>query len=162
RPTARTVLGPLFARVSWDLVARTPQREAELANETFIKVQWGTYGNAADALGQMATRAAAPDPRLARFIRESQDLAVAYSRRDAELLRTLGEPAERRNNSLIGDLRRELAVTAGKMAELIDRISRDFPNYAALIGPQIMTTREVQALLREDEALLFFLAEPEG
>src|SRR5262249_25792446 len=58
-------------------------------------------------------------------------------------------------------LRDRLAAIDRRIAEIDGALGREFPEYASLTNPDPLSVREVQALLRPDEALVFILDTPE-
>jgi hypothetical protein len=50
-----------------------------------------------------------------------------------------------------------LTAIDARLVELNTRLAKDFPDYAALASPKPVSVVDVQAGLREDEALLLFV-----
>ncbi len=121
--------------------------------EGFELAQWALQNEAAVALSSMAVRFAKGAPKLAKLVREQQDLIAnreaAYRNLDTATGRADAKAAEIARAAII-----EIeAKLAGKEAQL----AKDFPNYAALANPKPLLLKEAQALLGEHQALVLFL-----
>jgi|KBSSwiStaDraftv2_1062776.scaffolds.fasta_scaffold40938_2 CHAT domain-containing protein len=123
----------------------------------FETAQWGQASQAASSLAQMAARSAGGSPELAALVRERQDLVVEWQVKDKLLIAARSEPPAKRNaagENAIGD---RLAAINDRLATIDARLAKDFPDYAALASPKPIAVPDVQAVLREDEALVLFL-----
>jgi tetratricopeptide (TPR) repeat protein/CHAT domain-containing protein len=153
-----------FARDVGNLAAAAQQRlepEAELGREALITAQWAKQSAAATAVQQMSVRFAAGTDALAALVRERQDLSAFRRDRDKALLAALARPQSQQNAAAIAGLRKELAELQSKLAANTARMEREFPDYAALASAKPLKADEVQQLLGDDEALLFWLTGPE-
>jgi tetratricopeptide (TPR) repeat protein/CHAT domain-containing protein len=130
-----------------------------LGQEGIEIAQWATHSSAAAAVQQMGARFAGGGGALGALIRESQDLTAVWRDRDKALVEALSKPEGQRNATLIETIRRQIVETEGKLAAGNARLEKEFPEYAALTSPKPLKPGEVQALLRTDEALLFWLAD---
>lgn len=119
-------------------------------DEAFEVGQWAYLSSAGKALRQLGLRAAGGSPELAALIRQRQDVLELLARKEAELSRTDD------GGTLIA-LRGEIDSLRAELATLDARLAADFPRYGELAEPQPLSVADVQALLGEDEALLFFL-----
>src|SRR5690606_37863849 len=119
-------------------------------DEAFRAAQWAFLSSAGKALHQLGLREAAGDPELAAIVRSRQDLLSAVATREAELSASRDANAAVRLRGEIDSLRAEIATLDVKLAQ-------GFPRYAELANPTPVDIAAVQAALREDEALLFFL-----
>ncbi len=155
--TAKSVLGEALARVALRLADEQPARKPELAREVFEAVQWSALSGAGNALGQMAARFAAEQDGLATLVRDAQDLAAARRETDRALVATLSAPAGRADRAKADALRRELAAIESKHAAILQRLEKDYPDYALLANPKPLGAQQAQALLGADEGLVFWL-----
>jgi CHAT domain-containing protein/tetratricopeptide (TPR) repeat protein len=130
----------------------------EATPEAFEVAQWASHSSAGAALQQMGLRFAAGTDALAALVRERQDLTAFWRERDKELIAAISKPQAQQNPTLIAALREELAKTESKLAANTARLEREFPQYAALASPKPLKAEELQQVLRDDEALVFWLA----
>lgn len=124
--------------------------ERPAIDEAFEAAQWAYLSSAGKALRQLGLRTAGGSPELAALIRQRQDVLELLARKEAELLHAAAGPAQVALRGEIDSLRAEIATLDAKLAA-------DFPRYAELAEPQPLAVADAQALLKEDEALLFFL-----
>ena len=158
-------------RLSWqfrDLIKAAyriaPEGRAPHANasrEMFETAQWAQSSEAAASLAQMAARGGAADAKLSPLVRERQDLAAEWQKRDGTRNTALGQAPEKRNAQAEAANLERLAALDARIGE-IDGILKDkFPDYALLVSPAPLTVEEAQAQLGPDEALILFLDTPE-
>ena len=114
--------------------------------------------SAAAAVQQMAARFASGGGALGILVRDSQDFSAFWRDRDKALVDALSKPEAQRNQTLIDNIRKQIADTEAKLTAIAGRLEKDFPEYAALASPKLPKAEEVQQLLGGDEALVFFLA----
>ena len=145
--------GAVLACICWTMLAIVPASGASdgAIDEAFRAAQWAFLSSAGKALHQLGLREAAGDPGLAAIVRRRQDLLSAVVTREAEL------SASRDANAAVR-LRGEIASLHAEIAILDVKLAQDFPRYAELANPVPVDIAAVQAALREDEALLFFLS----
>ena len=143
--------------VAGRLEMRDAGRREELKAASFIAAQWAGRTSAAAALRQMATRLGSNDPKLAKAVRERQDLARRWQVLDGQLIKAISASKAARDNEAIDRLRARLEVTDRRIRAVSARLDKDFPDYAALSNPRPLTTADVQKLVREDEAVILFL-----
>jgi CHAT domain-containing protein/Tfp pilus assembly protein PilF len=125
--------------------------------EAFEIAQWADQSSAASALQQTSTRFSTGSDALAALVRQSQDLAARWQGKNNALITALGKPAGQQDRGTIEALRRDIADIEKEIATTAASLARDFPDYAALAQPKPVTITDTQALLRADEALVFFL-----
>ena len=77
--------------------------------------------------------------------------------RDAKLLALLSKPTGKDDRATIETLRKEMADIERRIGALNARVEKEFPDYAALASPKPLKAAEVQQLLGQDEALVFWL-----
>jgi CHAT domain-containing protein/Tfp pilus assembly protein PilF len=130
--------------------------EPAVGREALEIAQWAGQSSAAAAVQQMAARFAGGGA-LGALVRESQDLSAVWRDKDKNLIDAVSKPEGQQNPAAIDALRREIAETESKLRVIAARLEREFPDFAALIDPKPLRATELQNLLGEDEALVFFL-----
>ncbi len=130
----------------------TGGRAAHLG-EGFDLAQWALQNAAADALTAMSARFAKGDARLARIVRETQDLTAA---REAAY-RRLDAAAGKADATAAATARAEIAKMDAELAGRQAQLRHDFPEFARFAHPQPLSIAEAQAHLGEDQALVVFL-----
>ncbi len=149
-----------FVRHVMNLAAASRKRiepEAKLGREAFAMAQWASQSAAAAAVQQVGVRFAAGTDGLAALVRERQDLSGLWRERDQALLALLAKPQEQQSAAAIGALRSDVAATEEKLAANRARLEREFPGYAVLASPRPVEANDVQSILADDEALVFWL-----
>lgn len=131
------------------------------SRESFRAAQWALSSKAARSLGQMAARGARGDPKLASLARERQDLTEEWQKRDADRSAAFSLAPGQRNAKADAENRDRLAAIDTRIAEIDKTFVADFPDYAALASLSPLSVEEVQAQLRDDEALMLFLDLPQ-
>lgn len=128
-----------------------------VSRDMFETAQWLQSSEAAQSMVQMAVRAATHDAALNLLIRERQDLVAEWQR--LEILRTslISQPPAKRNTTQESANSVRLAAIDSRIAQINRDFQDKFPNYAALTSLSPIPASEVQALLKENEALVLFL-----
>jgi CHAT domain-containing protein len=111
------------------------------------------------SLAQMSARRIRDAGPLARLVRERQDLVLEWQDRDKRLFERLLRGAGADAKDRIAD-RERLGEIDRRIADLDRTLARDFPEYATLTNPPPLSMSDVQALLRDDEALVAFVETP--
>jgi CHAT domain-containing protein/tetratricopeptide (TPR) repeat protein len=119
----------------------------------FELAQWALQNEAAFALTSMAVRFGKGEQRLAKLVREQQDL---FADREAAY-RRLDEAVIRADTMASGATRAALADIEAKLSEKLERLRKEFPDYAELADPKPLPIKQAQALLGESQALVLFL-----
>jgi CHAT domain-containing protein/Tfp pilus assembly protein PilF len=132
-------------------------RSAELTSAMFLKAQWAAASEAAEALAQMAVRGAKGDPKLAPLVRERQDLLAEWQKRDEARTAAASIRPDRRNKAAEAENVARIGAIEASISEIDKMLKDQFPDYAALANVAVASIAEVQAVLRDDEALLMFL-----
>ena len=155
---AAVVLGlsaPAFAQT---VATDTPEA---LRAEAFEAAQWAIASDAADALAKVSARFAQGDDALGRLAEERETL---ITRRDG-LERTLEQlyaadapEAQARRAATRTDYEAVLARLKTVDADIETR----FPAYSELTSPRALSVSEAQGLLKDNEALLLVLVNPEA
>jgi CHAT domain-containing protein/tetratricopeptide (TPR) repeat protein len=129
-----------------------------LSREAFETAQLAVASSAATAVQQMGLRFAGGGDFMASLVRETQDLSVFWRERDKALIEALSKLEGQRNQTLIDNIRKQIADTERRLVAIAAQLEKEFPEYAALASPKPLKAEEVQQLLGPDEALVFFLA----
>jgi tetratricopeptide (TPR) repeat protein len=133
----------------------TSQIQSDRAFDDSLKIiQRASQTSAAAALNKLNVRFSAGNDRLAQLVRKDQDLATEAERLDRAIVEAVSkEPSKR--DSIAGQRIRERLDEASKERNDLQQVFvRDFPNYTALSKPEPLATKEIQALLDNDEALV--------
>jgi CHAT domain-containing protein len=125
--------------------------------EAFETAQWATQSAAGAAVSQMGTRLLATNDALAQLIRERQDTANALHALDKTLVAELSKPTSEGGRSQPDALRRRMSEHEQRLQQLDQRLAAAFPEYASLSNPRPLKAHDVQKLLADDEAIVFFL-----
>jgi CHAT domain-containing protein len=136
--------------------------DALLMHEMFETAQWALSSEVAYSLAQMAARGVIHDPVRAARVRERQDLVREWQKREELQDHWFARPAEERDAIAETENQLKLLAIDARLIE-IDAIlaNEDVSNYAALVSPKPISVADVQALLRDSEALVLFLDTPE-
>jgi CHAT domain-containing protein len=124
-----------------------PVRAATLMDEGFCAAQAGFISSAGAALRQIGLRAAAGTDALAGLVRQRQALAGSLKALEDKLSET---GADQIALSVQSD------GLSAELAALDTRITAEFPRYAELTQPGVLSISDVQALLHPDEAFIYF------
>ena len=129
---------------------------AGLDREAFEVLQLAGTSSAGSALAQMAVRFASGSDAVSDLVRQRQDAEHQFEALDGNLVKAISAATNKRNDILIGNLRRQLGDTKTQIEALDREIEEKFPEYAALTSREPLSVRDVQKLLGQDEALLTF------
>ena len=144
------------------------QRQQLLTNEQALDdalnaIQRGTQSSAAAAVNKLAVRIAAGTDRMAELVRRDQDLGSESESLDKAIVSAVSKDRSKRDTAAEARAKARLVVIASERASLQKTLAAEFPDYAALSNPLPVTTKEIQALLSTDEAMvLFAVAEKES
>ena len=150
-----------FVKTAFRLVQVAPTRAPALSTAMFQVTQWAQSSMAGQSLAQMAARNAKGESTLGRLVRERQDLVIEWRGKDKLLTDAHSAPPDRRKPNFEAALETRLRTIDGRLLEIDALLKRDFPDYASLVNPESLSIEEIQAQLREDEALVLFLDTPE-
>ena len=142
----------------------TPQGHADRerqGREMFEKAQWVQASEAASSLAQMAARSAMGNAALASLVRERQDLVAEWQGKDKQLIAPKSELPAKRKPDAEKVLSDRLASIDARLKVIDAQLAKDFPDYASFSSPKPASVAEVQAQLRDGEALVLFLDTPE-
>ncbi len=121
--------------------------------ETFVRAQWTFLSDGADALQAMSARTALGSDVLGTLEAERRRLSTLISGKRLRREELLALPVEEREPRL-SQISAEITLLTRQIAELNDRIDREFPAYGALSAPSAVTVDELRSLLREGEAVV--------
>jgi CHAT domain-containing protein/tetratricopeptide (TPR) repeat protein len=119
-------------------------------------IQRGSQSSAASAVNKLAVRLAAGSDRMAELVRKDQDLGSEADALDKAIVAAVSKQASKRDVASERRSRDRLAAVSAERATLQKTLAVEFPDYAALSNPLPMTTKEIQALLSGDEAMVLF------
>lgn len=128
-----------------------------LISESFSVAQYARIGSTGTALAQMALRASASSPDLARMVREHQDTFDTWGRFNKQFLGAIGKPGDQRSENQENRLRQKLDEAETNIGRLNAELQRDFPQYRELVGSDPLGVADAQKLLKADEALVSYL-----
>ncbi len=117
-------------------------------------VQRASQTAAAAAVVKLAVRLAAGSDSLARLVRRDQDLAAEAETLDKRLVEAVSKEPSKRTPAAEQAIRQRLASIALRRESLRKALATDYPDYAALSDPPTVTAKEIEALLKDDEALV--------
>jgi CHAT domain-containing protein len=126
------------------------------SGQALIAAQWDQALEAAQAIAQMATRAAV-DPAIAQLARERQDLAIEREKREQYRLSSLTQAPAARNPEGEQDNVTRISAIDARMAAIDADFRIHFPDYQALANPIPLSVAEIQEQLNANEALILFL-----
>ena len=138
------------------------QGDSRLPREMFEMAQWARGSEAAASLAQMATRAAKGDQSLSAIVRERQDLAGEWQKRDEARTAALSRSPELRNKAAETANEARLLSIESRIGEIDKRLASEYPDFFALANPSPSAVEDVQNELGSDEALILFLDTPKA
>jgi CHAT domain-containing protein/Tfp pilus assembly protein PilF len=125
-------------------------------DEALNAVQRGAQSSAATAVNKLSVRLAAGSDHLAELVRRDQDLGAEEEALDKTIVAAVSKEPSKRDAAAEQRARNRLAVISPERAILQKALATEFPDYAALTNPLPITSREIQALLSGDEAIVIF------
>ena len=133
-----------------------------LKDEAWRAAQWAVQTSAAQALSQVSARFASGDDDLARLVAERERTVRQRAAAQEALYEALAlsDPQSREAGS--ASARERLDRLTAALETLDSRLDEEFPEYAQLTDPSPLSIAEAQALLRDDEAMILFLAGDRG
>ena len=143
-----------FINASMHLLMQDQSQGVAITREIFKVAQWRP-SQAAASLLQMSARAAANDGELSGLLRRRQDLVGEWQSTQQRLTQAAltNEGSAQTAQSSVDRLDR----VGHEISALDTNIANRFPDYADLTNPAPLDVTEVQALLRDDEALVLFI-----
>ncbi|WP_417523505.1 CHAT domain-containing protein [Marinovum sp.] len=147
-----------YAMMLWSVL--TPgvhaQTRAEIRDRVFVTAQRAQASAAGQALAQAAGRIAAGTAGLEALLREQQDISRMIATQRAELAQFAAQPGAEAELS-VTRLQGAIAENRLRLDTLDARLTADFPEFRELTNPAPLSIPEVQALLRDGEALVMTL-----
>ena len=144
-----------------DILASMREKEGvnkdELLEESFATSQISRASSVALALSRMAQRFAAKTGPLAELIKKQQHLLSRWQEIDNLLTTAIQKPVNKRDKNEVTLLRKSLKKTKTQIEKINSEINSRFPKYAALAKPGLVTIKQVQELLKPEEALVVYL-----
>ena len=122
--------------------------------ESFQAIQSISSSEAGKALTNLTARFTAGDDAIAVIVREEQDTSSELAALDKALLVELGKFPNERNDQRIQTLRNRVGDLKKRLANIRNRLERDFPDYVELAKPKPLGLSDTQSLLHADEALI--------
>ncbi len=143
-----------FINAAIKLLIADRSQGVPLTREIFKVAQWRPSQTAASLL-QMSARASTGEDALSDMLRKRQDLVGEWQAIQQRLTQAAltNESSAQTAQSSVGRLDR----IGGEISTLDATIASRFPDYADLTNPAPLDVTEIQALLREDEALVLFI-----
>ena len=137
-----------------------PDRKSLIA-EAFETAQLAMITGTERAIQSMAVRFETNDEKLSLLIRQRQDLVERLRSSDQALGSSIIKPLEERNRVLEEKRFQSLKEIPGRLKEIDEQLKLFFPEFTELTNSVPAKIADVQALLKTDEALLFFLISDE-
>ncbi len=134
-----------------------PGSRGKLGEEAFEIAQLANFSSTAAAVHQLSSRFAADDDSLASLVRSKQDYEVSWRERERALSKAVSDPAYSAQAPAVVAIRQEMAVLESNLARTENEIERGFPAYAALARPKPLRVEEIQKLLGDQDALVFYV-----
>lgn len=131
--------------------------DAAMNSEAFNFAQRASHSVAASALQQMNVRSASKNATIAAIVREKQDLDAQWYSLDLKLNEAMSRRETIEDRAAAAALRKQIGELDARRREVIVRLDREFPDYAALSAPKPLRPEEAKTLLGPDEALVYFL-----
>jgi CHAT domain-containing protein len=131
---------------------------AKAVDDALDVVQRASQTSAATAVNKLAVRLSAGSDRLAKLVRNDQDLAAEAEALDKSIIAAASKGPSERDAAREQRMRDRLAVIDQQRGVLQKVFATEFPDYAALSNPQPLAAREIQGLLSADEGLVAFAA----
>jgi CHAT domain-containing protein/tetratricopeptide (TPR) repeat protein len=129
---------------------------AKLGGGAFDVAQRLVTPAAAAAIVRMANRYASGDPAVADAVRRRQDLAEQWNVAETGVITQLAQPAAQIDHNAVTTERRRQAEIEQELKGIDARL-QGTQGYTELSGARILTISEVQQLIADDEALVYFV-----
>lgn len=146
-----------FLEASLKIAEQNPGQRAKLHGEMFAAAQLARTSQTARTVAQMAARFATGRPEIAEIVRRLQtqtqlrdELRITLGR---AMIASAGNDSSRGINKLKASYTKA-ATTVGTLSKKIETL---FPSYSELVSPTPSSAEAVQATLKPDEALVYFV-----
>jgi CHAT domain-containing protein len=130
---------------------------AKLGGGAFDVAQRLATPAAAAAIVRMANRYASGDPTLADAVRRQQDLAEQWNLAETRLIAQVGQPEARIDHDVVTAERRRQTEIDHELKGIEAQLQQSAQGYGELSGARVLTISEVQQLIADDEALVYFV-----
>jgi CHAT domain-containing protein/Flp pilus assembly protein TadD len=117
-------------------------------------IQHASQTAAAEALNNLNARLSTGNDRLAQLVRKDQDLAAETERLNKAIVEAVSKEPSKRDSIAEQRIKNRLDEASKERNDLQQIFVRDFPNYVSLSKPEPLTTKEIQSLLDNDDALV--------
>lgn len=141
--------------------AISAQSRLEIAESVFLSAQQLQTSAAGQALAQSALRIASGSEELSLLVRERQDnndAAQAMSQRITKLAESKGAKVEKQMSAL----QLKLEATNQRIAFIESSLEKYFPKFQDLTKPKPIGVEALQAILKDDEAILMTYGDDEN
>jgi tetratricopeptide (TPR) repeat protein len=128
-----------------------------LISEAFTAGQKANESDAGNALSRMAARFAPGDDELAKLVRKRQDAVNRWRVLDRKFIELFSTPLGHSKEALKKALSGQLKDLEHWLEKTDKKLSKHFPEYAALTTTDPLALSDAQSLLKDDEALLSYL-----
>jgi CHAT domain-containing protein len=151
-----------FLQASYAMAQRDPARRAALYAEMFTATQLARTSRTAQTVAKMAARFATKNPDITELV---QSLQYQTQLRD-ELRITLGRAiiaaAGGGSSKELASLKKAYTRAAHSVAGLEKKLKKVFPSYSDLVSPAPASADAVSAVLKPEEALVYFVSGARG
>jgi CHAT domain-containing protein/tetratricopeptide (TPR) repeat protein len=130
---------------------------AKLGGGAFDVAQRLVTPAAAAAILRMASRYASGEPAIADAVRRQQDLSEQWNLAETRVIAQVGQPAAQIDHDAVTAERRRQAEIEQELKGIDARLRQSAQGYGELSGARILAISEVQQLLAEDEAVIYFV-----
>lgn len=144
------------------LSSSEPKMSRELMSNAYSSGQFALQTSAGAALEKAAARFSSSNNRVARIVKERQNLTEEWEALKESLSFSIGKNNEGRDSKKENEWRNRMASIDLKIIKIDKILEKKFPEYFALVSPRPLDLADTQKLLYENEALLMFLAGTEG
>lgn len=142
--------------IVWRAVEAGVASADALFPETFLAAQRTQQTGVSSAVSRMAARLAANDPALGDIIRGRETLLDERNSAERALNAALARAVDERRGDDVR-ARERLREIAASLTETDQKLRDTHPDYFTMASPGPLTAKDVQAQLRDDEALVLFL-----
>jgi CHAT domain-containing protein/Flp pilus assembly protein TadD len=129
-------------------------RVSASVREAFDAAQRAMFSSTAVSLSQTAARSHKGDAQLAELVREQQDLVREWQALEKLQIAALSAANAKRAMKQEKENAARMATIDKRLVQIAASIAKGFPDYLALANPAPSSPEEVQAQLRDDEAMV--------
>lgn len=146
-----------FLQASYALASRDPSRREKMHAEMFAATQLARTSRTTQTVAKMAARFANERPEIAKLVGKLQRQTQLRDELRITLGRVAIAAAGNRATEDIAELKTAYARTAALVTTLERKLKKIFPSYADLVNPAPAGSEAVGAVLRPDEALVYYV-----